>query len=276
MKPVYDITNAGPRRRFTVLTDGGPVIVHNCELALGFQGGAGAFLAMAKAYGVKVSVAEADEIKLAWREANPEVVGLWYGLDHAAVECMSCSPGTDVEVWTWRREVSSDGFGRWTRWHKTPLTWRRSKPAIALRLPSGRSIVYWTPRLVDKPTPWGTTKPALVYRSEDPIKKYWREFDGYGGLFCENAVQATARDVMAHAWRGMYAAGMNPILSVHDEGIGLLPKTLAAAGGGNHAFYPTAEDAAKAVESIMLQKPSWAVGLPIAADASAGPRYVKA
>ena len=29
--PVYDITNAGPRRRFVVLGDDGPFIVHNCE-----------------------------------------------------------------------------------------------------------------------------------------------------------------------------------------------------------------------------------------------------
>jgi hypothetical protein len=30
LKPVYDIANAGPRRRFTVLSDFGPIISHNC------------------------------------------------------------------------------------------------------------------------------------------------------------------------------------------------------------------------------------------------------
>jgi hypothetical protein len=30
LNPVYDIANAGPRKRFTVLSDGGPVISHNC------------------------------------------------------------------------------------------------------------------------------------------------------------------------------------------------------------------------------------------------------
>lgn len=30
LKPVYDIMNAGPRRRFTILTERGPLIVHNC------------------------------------------------------------------------------------------------------------------------------------------------------------------------------------------------------------------------------------------------------
>jgi len=33
---VYDIVNAGPRRRFTVLTEKGPLIVHNCVLGLGY------------------------------------------------------------------------------------------------------------------------------------------------------------------------------------------------------------------------------------------------
>jgi hypothetical protein len=153
----------------------------------------------------------------------------------------------------------------WTRWHKTPLTWRRSRIALALRLPSGRSIVYWSARLEDVATPWGY-RPAVIYRAEDAVKKYWREFTGYGGLFCENAVQAVARDVMAHAWRNMHRNGMTPILTVHDEGIGLLPRDR----------YPTAESAGKAIEEIMKQKPRWAVGLPVAADSSASDRYVKA
>ena len=33
-EPVYDLTNAGPRHRFTILTDSGPVVVHNCTQAV--------------------------------------------------------------------------------------------------------------------------------------------------------------------------------------------------------------------------------------------------
>ena len=32
--PVYDLLCAGPRNRFTILTDSGPIIVHNCQLSL--------------------------------------------------------------------------------------------------------------------------------------------------------------------------------------------------------------------------------------------------
>jgi len=34
--PVYDLLNCGPNHRFTVMTDLGPVIVHNCILGLGY------------------------------------------------------------------------------------------------------------------------------------------------------------------------------------------------------------------------------------------------
>lgn len=49
-KRVYDIALAGPRNRFTILTDSGALVVHNC----GYQGGLGAFGTMAALYGVNL------------------------------------------------------------------------------------------------------------------------------------------------------------------------------------------------------------------------------
>jgi DNA polymerase len=213
------------------------------ELALGYQGGKGAFKAMAKGYGVRVSDDQAEEIKLAWRTANPEIVAFWYRLNDAAVECMSRVPGTVVQV------------GR------TPLTFMRTRAALSMRLPSGRRLIYWSAVLRDVPTPWGA-RAAVVYRAEDSMTKRWAEFVGYGGLFCENAVQATARDLMADALLQLDDAGLNPLLTVHDEAVCLVD-------------YPTPAEAASAVESIMRRTPQWAAGLPVAADASAHARYVK-
>ena len=34
VEPVYDLLDCGPRIRFTVLTEAGPVIVHNCTQAV--------------------------------------------------------------------------------------------------------------------------------------------------------------------------------------------------------------------------------------------------
>ena len=230
------------------------------ELALGFQGGVAAFLAMAKAYGVRIAPADAEEIKVGWRATNREIVGLWHGLNYAAIECMESAPGDVIEVWAWDHE----GDYRWFRVHKTPLTFMRTKAALSLRLPSGRRLLYWSAKLRDVPTPWGY-RPAVIYRGEDSVTKRWAEFTGYGGLYCENAVQATARDLMADALLKLDDAGLRPLLTVHDEAVCLLPRMI----------YPTAADAAAAVESIMRNTPDWAQGLPVAADASAADRYVK-
>ena len=48
------------------------------ELALGYQGGVGAFQRMAANYGVEVSDARAEELKTAWRDAHPSIVQCWW------------------------------------------------------------------------------------------------------------------------------------------------------------------------------------------------------
>ena len=48
--PVYDIMNAGPRNRFTVKSDSGHLIVHNC----GYQGGVGAIVTFALSFGINL------------------------------------------------------------------------------------------------------------------------------------------------------------------------------------------------------------------------------
>lgn len=51
----------------------------------------------------------------------------------------------------------------------------------------------------------------------------------YGGLLAENWTQATARDVLAAAWRRCAAAGFAPVLSVHDELVFEVPEATAEA-----------------------------------------------
>lgn len=239
------------------------------ELALGFQGGPGALQAMARGYGVKIPKFSGEDRRAAsvgtdqwivnkWRTANPEISatgydgapGFWKQLERAAIECMESAPGVVVRV---------GGNGR------PVLEFRRNREAMALRLPSGRSLIYWTPRLRNVETPWGP-RLSVVYRSEDAQTKQWAEFAAYGGLWTENVVQATARDLMADALVRGRARGFAGVLTVHDEGIFELPRS----------EYQTAADAATAVESLMRETPAWAAGLPVAADASADQRYVKA
>ena len=242
------------------------------SLALGFGGGAGALQNMAKAYGMKLprhpktpeglpldvpgGPAEGTDewIKRRWRASNPEICGLWYGLESAALDCMNRPAGDVVEVWT----LTPDRRGRV---FKTPLSFRRNARALCMRLPSGRGLFYWSPRMRKVETPFGQ-KWTLFYRSEDSVTKQWKEWPAWHGIFCENAVQAVARDIMCEALLRLYSYGILPVLTVHDEGIAEIEAE-------------SAEAAAAVVQKAMLVPPAWAAGLPIAADASAHARYVK-
>jgi DNA polymerase len=132
-------------------------------------------------------------------------------------------------------------------------------------LPSGRPINYWTPRLIDVPVPWGGTRPAVQYRAEDSVTHQWSEFIGYGGLYCNNAVQGTARDIMALALLRLRRALLDPRMSVHDEALCAVLKSM----------YSDPKEAAKVVADQMRIKNSWCLDLPLAVEASAGPRYVR-
>ena len=258
--PPSAITKDDPRRQVGKVS----------ELALGYQGGVNALQAMSRGYGVKIPMHDrlasgqpARDIEPEtgtdlwivdrWRAANPEVagngrdgapLGLWRALEDAAIDCMANAPGG----------VYPAG---------TRLSFQRNAKALALRLPSGRRLAYWSPKLRIVRTAWGQDKRAVVYRAENSMTHRWEEFTAYGGLWTENATQAAARDVMRDALILMEADGLNPVLTVHDEAICAIEAS-------------TPEDAASMVENCMLRTSAWAAGLPIACECSANWRYVKA
>lgn len=160
------------------------------ELALGFQGGVGAFQTMARVYNVVVSDAQADQFKVAWRKQHPSVVAYWPELQTAAMAAVS-SPGT-IHVAGRIRYLAKDGH-------------------LWCQLPSKRVLCYPFPLIVD-----GDYGPKLTYMGEDSYTKRWTRIDTYGGKLAENVTQAVARDVMADAM-----LRIDPdypiVFSVHDE-----------------------------------------------------------
>lgn len=223
------------------------------ELALGYAGGVGAFQSMARIYGVKVSDEQADLVKVAWRQNNPNVAQFWKDLETAAMDCMLAPIGQRFSA------------GKY-------ISFRRTAKCLAMRLPSGSSLLFWYPEVRSTKMPWTDRDGNDVYRNavtfmgEDSQTHVWRRFSAYGGLFAAMATQSTARDVMAYALVNLEERGLCPVLTVHDEGICQVSKSL----------YPEAKQAAKAVEDIMLIMPSWLDGCPVSADASAHERYLKA
>lgn len=166
------------------------------ELALGFAGGKGAFLSMGKIYGLVMSEDEAEGIKVAWREAHPMIVKLWYGLQRAAMQALQ-APG---KAFPYRQ-----------------LAYRLVDGDLRCRLPSGRVLNYPRARIEEVETPWGEMRAAVTFETEDSMTGQWVRKVGTPGLLTENVVQAVAADVMRELIRKANVERLDVVMHVHDE-----------------------------------------------------------
>lgn len=135
------------------------------------------------------------------------------------------------------------------------LKLRRDGNWLRMVLPSGRALCY--------PSPWIDVEDrnSLTYKGINQYSRKWERITTYGGKLVENATQAVARDVLADAMIRAEAAGYPVVLSVHDE---LICETL-----------DTDEFSAAGLVEIMCTNPTWADGLPLAAEGEEMKRYRK-
>lgn len=211
-------------------------------LALGFQGGASAFLSMAEIYGVKDMDRDfAEEIKVKWREANRKIKALWYAAENAAIKAVK--------------------FGDVAHCGKVNFTVENE--FLKMNLPSGNSLFYYKPKIMTNPN-FGNESVTFIKQLgpiDKPVgdvitafgSKMGRMFT-YGGKLVENMTQAVARDVMASAIMNLPQDKV--IGSVHDE---ILCEDIEL----------------NDLMSAMLDTPSWCSGLPVGADGWSGGRYRK-
>lgn len=157
------------------------------ELALGYQGAAGALLTMG-ALNMGLTEEELPKLVSLWRTANRQIVKLWGLVDDAAHEVISGNEPT----------VTVNG----------KVKFSRNSDTLFIQLPNGRKLCYLQP---------GRSAKGLYYHGVNQTTKKWERIDTYGGKLTENIVQAIARDLLAEAMLRLDDAGYKLILHVHDE-----------------------------------------------------------
>lgn len=158
-------------------------------LACGYQGALGALKAMG---GIEMGLSE-DELQSivdSWREANPNIVSLWWDIDSVVKRVVK----TRI-----KEEYRS-------------LVISYEKGILFIELPSKRRLAY--PKAKIGMNRFGGE--SIVYEGI-VVGNKWDKIESYGGKFVENIVQAIARDILAEAMMRLEKKGFNIVMHIHDE-----------------------------------------------------------
>ena len=196
-------------------------------LGCGYGMGGKRFAEQCATMGIKVDEDEAKRIVAVYREKNNRIAQYWRDVEQDFVDM-----------------VKEAGRVR----------------SVELPLPSGRSLTYHNPRIIQRETPWGAMRDTAQVDTLNSVTRQWVSQIIWGGLLTENVVQATARDLMATAMMALEVKGYNVILSVHDEIISEVPDDFGSLDE---------------MIDIMTRVPAWAEGCPINAEGKEGKRYRK-
>lgn len=157
------------------------------ELACGYGGSVGALTAMG-ALDMGLKEDELKPLVLSWREANQNIVALWWTVDKAIKDTIAMKGVTKTHG------IEFECRGRLLR----------------IRLPSGRKLTYIKPKIeINK---FGGE--SVTYEGIGVAKK-WERIESYGPKFVENIVQAISRDILMYALQNLSA--YNIVAHVHDE-----------------------------------------------------------
>lgn len=141
----------------------------------------------------------------------------------------------------------------WNRLYSDFLRSCRGNPddRYEMELPSGRTLTYFN-------CTRARGGQAAIVMGQHP--RFW-----YGAKICQNATQATARDVLASAYHRVLQAGYNVIWTVHDELVVQVEDSRP----------DIIQDEANNIRDLMSITPDWLPGCPVAAEATVTKFYKK-
>ena len=123
-----------------------------------------------------------------WREANPNIVQLWWAVDRAVKECI-------------KKRMPTETHG---------IRFDYQSGMMFAMLPSGRRLAYVKPCIGENR--FGGE--SVTYMGVGGTKK-WEWLESYGPKFVENIVQAVSRDILCYAMRTLRNCSI--VAHVHDE-----------------------------------------------------------
>jgi len=221
------------------------------ELAYGFSGGVGAWRKFDDSDAFTDE--EVDKFKKVWRESHPNICDMWDALDWCAMQAVS-NPG---QVFRFVGNGNTPEQG---------VAYVVKGDFLLCRLPANRMIHYYKPQIKMTLMPWTDHNDDPVYKPQvwfwTMTSKGWRFEKGWRGIWTENIVQGTARDIMV---QGMFACERRQIpliLTNHDEIMGEMKR----------GFAPSPDE----FSGIIVCPPPFAEDWPVKADSWVGSRYRKA
>lgn len=219
--PIGEITKGSPYRARGKVA----------SLACQYGGAEGALISMGA-----LNFVEEEELKglvQSWRAANPHIVNYWYEIDGAVKAAV--------------KERKMTKVGMVTVYYQSGM--------LKIALPSGRVLSYVRPRMTVNR--FGSE--SVSYEGIGTNRK-WTRIESYGAKFCENIVQATARDVLAEAMLRLEKKGFDIVCHIHDEVVLEVPEGTSSV---------------EEVNGIMAVCPDWCEGLPLKAAGFESPFYKK-
>jgi hypothetical protein len=261
----YDIAYAGPRNRYTVLTDAGPLIVHNCGYQLGWASfSAQLLVGFLGAPPKRYTKQEAKQLGVTgdyierFLEWDDNVIKM-NEIPHTCtaqellIHCVAAKKIVDmyratahpvVGFWEMCQNLIQRSLADGEEYKHKCLLFRKEE----IVLPNGMSLQYPSLRQ-QKDKESGRSQ--WVY-GPDATKLY-------AGKITNNVTQATARIVMTDGM--LRVAKRYPVVgTVHDEQIVIAPER-------------EAKEALKWVLEQMTLEPSYMPGIPLAADGGFHRRY---
>lgn len=206
-------------------------------LALGYQGAAGALIAMG-ALREGLDESELPGLVKAWRTANPNIVKFWYEVERAAKHVIQ-----KKTTYILRKKYCT-------------LKFIYDRGYLFIELPSGRRLAYYGATVEKKGKFEGICYWGLNSQNQ------WVKIDTYGGSLVENITQAIARDCLANAQMEMHQNGIELLTSIHDEVVA-------------QDFDESVVDTLNLMGEIMAVPPTWGEHLPLCGDGYISKYYKK-